>query len=421
MATSFVTLDTTQYVRINIGYKSMILQAHNDSVRVVVSELKPVKGNTAYHTLGGGDAPLHLNIVNDNVWVLAVTDKSSLIVTESTTSFATEETVSQLVMTVTNALDFTTYDLNAAAFSEATNITNDYELDNVEFNFSTAESKTITITTADGTVILNEADNTDTSFTWQPSSEMAFNGGENLTVAVTQFTAAGIMDCILKIKQGSNSLLGNPTVSISTKKYCETDPDFFKPRGHMFTLSMEISGYDFGGTDITDYPTVGVNLLWGAGVAPGHGVYIVPGPGQVAYLQKIVLFYNHTAKGLVEEQYKDRISGNPSSFQGMHNGSAFCSADTPLKVTTISDSSPSELTDFLGTNQFFYSQDLPAATPGRFDGDNGDSFGFRFSGGNGVYLGNSFAANKLSHFHFTFIGWIVDKIGGEEVIRHLTL
>ncbi len=122
--------------------------------------------------------------------------------------------VSQLVMSVTNAIDETAHDLNAAAFNETTSIANDYELDNVEFNFTTSESKTITITSADGTLILNEPDNTDTSFIWQPSSELGFNGGENLTVEVTQFSSAGTMDCILKVKSGTNTLLGDPTVKV---------------------------------------------------------------------------------------------------------------------------------------------------------------------------------------------------------------
>lgn len=212
MATSSVTLDTTQYVRINIGYKSMILQAHRDAVRVVVSDAKPVITNTAFHLIGDGSDPFPLNIVNTNVWALAMSDKSSLIVTETDTSYATEETTSQLVMAVNNAIDQVAFDLNAAAFSETTNIANDYELDNVEFNFSTAESKTITITSADGTTILNEPNNTDTSFMWQPSSEMAFHGGENLTVTVSQFSSVGDMDCILKVKSGTNTLLGDPYV-----------------------------------------------------------------------------------------------------------------------------------------------------------------------------------------------------------------
>ena len=125
---------------------------------------------------------------------------------------ATEGTLSQLVMAVTNAIDETVHDLNAAAFSEVTAISNDYELDNVEFNFTTTAPRTITITTADGTLILNEEDNTDLSFIYKPSSEIAFNGGDNLTVTVTQAGSACLMDCILKIKQGSNTLAGDPVV-----------------------------------------------------------------------------------------------------------------------------------------------------------------------------------------------------------------
>ena len=83
MATSSVTLDITQYVRVNVAYTSMILQAHNDSVRVVMSIAKPAPNNIAFHALGGGDAPLRIDVVDVNVWVLAVSDKSSLIVTES--------------------------------------------------------------------------------------------------------------------------------------------------------------------------------------------------------------------------------------------------------------------------------------------------------------------------------------------------
>lgn len=41
---------------------------------------------------------------------------------------ATEETLSQLIQSVDNALSATAYDLNAAAYSGTTNITNDYEL-----------------------------------------------------------------------------------------------------------------------------------------------------------------------------------------------------------------------------------------------------------------------------------------------------
>ena len=138
---------------------------------------------------------------------------------------ATEDTVSQLVMAVTNAIDSTAYDLNSSAFSSTTSISNDYELDNVEFNFTTIASRDITITSVDGTILFKEAANTDTSVLWSPSQDIAFNGGENLTVDVTQTASACSMDCILKIKQGSNSLLGNPTVRIEDNSGTSLDLD----------------------------------------------------------------------------------------------------------------------------------------------------------------------------------------------------
>lgn len=61
----------------------MVLQAHRDSVRIVLSELKPSKGNSVFHLLGGDDEPLPLHSLDTNVWALAITDKSSLIVSET--------------------------------------------------------------------------------------------------------------------------------------------------------------------------------------------------------------------------------------------------------------------------------------------------------------------------------------------------
>lgn len=82
MATAAVNLDPTQYVRINIGHYPLILQAHRDSVRIVVSALKPARNNTAYIMLAGGSEPINIPTPGEHVWALAVSDKSSLIVTE---------------------------------------------------------------------------------------------------------------------------------------------------------------------------------------------------------------------------------------------------------------------------------------------------------------------------------------------------
>lgn len=61
----------------------MILQAHRDSVRVVLSDARPVKSNIAFHKLSSGDPPLQLISLDTNVWALAITSTSSLIVTET--------------------------------------------------------------------------------------------------------------------------------------------------------------------------------------------------------------------------------------------------------------------------------------------------------------------------------------------------
>ena len=84
MATAEVLLDRSQYVRVNIGTRTtLILQAHRDHVRIIMSDAKPAIGNTAFHTISGEDVtPLQIPHIDTNVWALSMTAKSSLISTE---------------------------------------------------------------------------------------------------------------------------------------------------------------------------------------------------------------------------------------------------------------------------------------------------------------------------------------------------
>lgn len=116
--------------------------------------------------------------------------------------------INALKVTITNAIEESAYDLNAAAFNETTNINNDFILDNIEFNFSTTESKTITITSSNGTTIWQET-NTFQSI-YLSNMNIGCNGSDNITISVTQFSSPGTMDCILRIRQGSESLYGDP-------------------------------------------------------------------------------------------------------------------------------------------------------------------------------------------------------------------
>ncbi len=82
MPTSIVNLDPTQYVQVNSTLGQILLQSLRDEVRIALSDLKPAKSNTAFHTLSGSDGPLPINAIDTNVWALSVTDRSSLIISE---------------------------------------------------------------------------------------------------------------------------------------------------------------------------------------------------------------------------------------------------------------------------------------------------------------------------------------------------
>jgi hypothetical protein len=128
--------------------------------------------------------------------------------------------IGALALDITNAIDSTAFDLNAAPFSSTTNITEDYILDNIELNFTTTEVKTITITSGDGTVLWGGTEDTsEFNFGYNTTEKnfkipcgSGFNANDNITVAVTQTAGACSMDCILRIKSGTNTLLGTPAV-----------------------------------------------------------------------------------------------------------------------------------------------------------------------------------------------------------------
>jgi len=82
MSTSVALLDTTQYVKVNSERHYVMLQSLRDTVRVAFSDTQPVVSNIAFHTLDGSDEPLRLHDIDTDVWVLAMTNRSSLVITE---------------------------------------------------------------------------------------------------------------------------------------------------------------------------------------------------------------------------------------------------------------------------------------------------------------------------------------------------
>ena len=152
---------------------------------------------------------------------------------------------------VENAIDSTAYDLNASAFSVASNIDDDFILNSVELNFSTAEEKTVTITTADGTKLYEDT-NTSQSVSLTDINR-AFNGAENFTVAVTQFVGAGTMDCVAVVTRGGSPILGggaNPVLGAGTSHIGQTGlklwmaGDWHPAKGDASTQSIQTIEYE---------------------------------------------------------------------------------------------------------------------------------------------------------------------------------
>lgn len=83
MPTNKVNLNADEYVKVNNSLNPLVLQAHRDSVRIVLSEERPVKNNSVFHMLGADKDPLVFQSIDTNVWALAMTDESSLIATET--------------------------------------------------------------------------------------------------------------------------------------------------------------------------------------------------------------------------------------------------------------------------------------------------------------------------------------------------
>ncbi len=81
MATSKINLSTTQYVRINVGYGQLIVEALAGDVHIVLNDTQPAVKNTAFHKLTDRQR-LKLDKLDTNVWALAKNSGSHAAVTE---------------------------------------------------------------------------------------------------------------------------------------------------------------------------------------------------------------------------------------------------------------------------------------------------------------------------------------------------
>ena len=226
--------------------------------------------------------------------------------------------VSQLVMSVNNAIEKTAYDLNAAAFSETTDITSDFILDNIELKFTTTAARNISITSSDGTIIFEEEDNIDKSLII-PGKNLGFNGGENITVDLSQTGATCLVDVRLRVRSGSNTLVGAPILGAgnATIGSIKQADDFFTE-----VALGNIPGYSF-------VHKFGNNEDVGAAredIWDGGGDYIWPADGTAPVTH---LYSMGADVQLIEVQGLD-IDGSLTIQTKALTGTTVVALDTPL-------------------------------------------------------------------------------------------
>jgi hypothetical protein len=129
---------------------------------------------------------------------------------------------SALAMTIDDALTATAFNLNASAYEDTLIASADFTIDSILLNFTTAETRTITIYINDRLLLGGSVDtssdnelynNTDLSFSVvEALHDYGVNTGDAIKITATQTDGDCLMDLILKIKKGAGGLVPNPTL-----------------------------------------------------------------------------------------------------------------------------------------------------------------------------------------------------------------
>lgn len=100
MATSRISLDQSQYVRVNFGLNPLIIEANEGEIRVAVTENQPAVSNVAYHRVTDRNR-LIIESPDTNVWVLATSGAQKAVVTETPKAYTFDPSGNKSRNTVT--------------------------------------------------------------------------------------------------------------------------------------------------------------------------------------------------------------------------------------------------------------------------------------------------------------------------------
>jgi hypothetical protein len=142
-------------------------------------------------------------------------------------------TASGASLNVSEALNFTAHNLLSAPLSLTTNVLNDYMADGIELHFSTRAPRDISLTTEDGAIVRKIVG--DTSLDREiPLNKRYFEGGEQLTLVISQTTSACAVTGKLTVAQGELSLAGNPVVYVERPAVIRDINAFYNIRGQRY-------------------------------------------------------------------------------------------------------------------------------------------------------------------------------------------
>jgi hypothetical protein len=109
--------------------------------------------------------------------------------------------VGQLGTAVFNSVKSDAFDLNASAYNQTSNITDDYILDHIEFNFTTAQPRNISVVLSNGTKLYESLSDVSLNIVIDEIN-LAFNANDNFTIQISQTAGACSVDVLAVTKQG---------------------------------------------------------------------------------------------------------------------------------------------------------------------------------------------------------------------------
>lgn len=130
-------------------------------------------------------------------------------------------------LTVETKLAVDNYDLNSALYTVTIPFVSDALLSSLEMRFSTTESRTISISLNDGTILFSEVGNT-LFLLGIDFEDYAIDSGTVLTITVSQTSGACLLDVTLTSKTATTSLGDAPVIGAGT--------------AHIGSVSIDIGG-----------------------------------------------------------------------------------------------------------------------------------------------------------------------------------